>query len=52
MTKEEKLKAIEDMGINWRGSCPDDYGLKENCSDDDFEIDEYCSVCWIKALES
>lgn len=57
MTDDEKLKAIEEMGINWAIRCPSSAGIKETdeCQGiewyDNGAIKEYCSLCWIKALE-
>ena len=48
MTDSDKIKAIEDMGIDLDQDCPSDYGFFESkiCfSNDD------CIICWIKALE-
>lgn len=49
MTKDEKIKAINDMGINIFDDCPSDHGFFESkiCLTDD-----NCADCWIKTLEA
>lgn len=57
MTREEKLQAIEDMGIDWMKYCPFNYGVKglANCPSfsmsDHEKVNEYCAPCWIESLE-
>jgi hypothetical protein len=49
MTDEEKLQAIEDMGIDINNDCPSDFNFFESkiC------LSYYnCLDCWIKALEA
>ncbi len=59
MTRDEKIKAIEDMEINIKMQCPDDHYEIEikKCTREDGirrtikEAKTICQDCWIKALE-
>jgi hypothetical protein len=48
MSRDEKIKALNDMGINILEDCPSDYGFFDSkiCL-----IGENCTDCWIKTLE-
>jgi hypothetical protein len=48
VTKDEKIQAINDMGIDvWNEDegCPGDHGLKDYCTGNG------CEECWILSLE-
>jgi hypothetical protein len=52
MTKDEKLQAIEDMGIDLRNDCPREYGLKDSVDECNvYNVKIQCGDCWTDALE-
>ena len=53
MARIKKLQAIEDMGIEVRSECPDDYSIGCCCKawNQGYATEADCQDCWIKSLE-
>lgn len=46
MTRDEKIQAIEEMGVSIELDCPEDKGINGRfCGSD-------CASCWIESLEN